>query len=122
VLRPKKQKFTKNSTKNGKNLLLQTKILRLLHGPIFDILWEKIIFPSKTSSHRLQLTYITKKKKKKVDVRVLTTNRTTVEADLGGYTYNHSDYRTVSHYWVLLVYVTLIWAVWADDGDKPLPF
>jgi hypothetical protein len=33
---------------------------------------------------------------------------------------NHSDYRTVSHYWVLLVYVALIRAVWADDGDRPL--
>jgi hypothetical protein len=32
----------------------------------------------------------------------------------------HSDYRTVSHYWVLLVYVALIRAVWADDGDRPL--
>jgi hypothetical protein len=32
----------------------------------------------------------------------------------------HSDYRTVSHYWVLLVYVALIRAVWADDGDGPL--
>jgi hypothetical protein len=41
VLRPKTQKFTQNSTKNGKNLLLQTKILKLLHGPIFAILWEK---------------------------------------------------------------------------------
>jgi hypothetical protein len=30
----------------------------------------------------------------------------------------HSDYRTVSHYWVLLVYVALIRAVWADDGDQ----
>jgi hypothetical protein len=26
----------------------------------------------------------------------------------------HSDYRTVSHCWVLLVYVALIRAVWAD--------
>jgi hypothetical protein len=34
----------------------------------------------------------------------------------------HSDYRTVSHYWVLLVYVALIRAVWADDGDRPLLF
>jgi hypothetical protein len=34
------------------------------------------------------------------------------------YTY-HSDYRTVSHYSVLLVYVALIRAVWADDGDRP---
>jgi hypothetical protein len=34
----------------------------------------------------------------------------------------HSDYRTVSHYWVLLVYVAFIRAVWADDGDKPLLF
>jgi hypothetical protein len=30
----------------------------------------------------------------------------------------HSDYRTVSPYWVLPVYVELIGAVWADDGDK----
>jgi hypothetical protein len=28
----------------------------------------------------------------------------------------------VSHYWVLLVYVALIRAVWADDGDRPLLF
>jgi hypothetical protein len=27
---------------------------------------------------------------------------------------DHSDYRTVSPYWVLPVYVKLIWAVWAD--------
>jgi hypothetical protein len=33
--------------KNGKNLLLQTKILKLLHGPIFAILWEKYFFPQK---------------------------------------------------------------------------
>jgi hypothetical protein len=31
---------------------------------------------------------------------------------------NHSDYRTVSPYWVLPVYVELIRAVWADDGDS----
>jgi hypothetical protein len=30
----------------------------------------------------------------------------------------HSDYRTVSPYWVLLVYVELIRAVWADDGGQ----
>jgi hypothetical protein len=30
----------------------------------------------------------------------------------------HSDYRTVSPYWVLPVYVELIRAVWADDGGK----
>jgi hypothetical protein len=30
----------------------------------------------------------------------------------------HSDYRTVSTYWVLPVYVELIRAVWADDGDR----
>jgi hypothetical protein len=29
--------------------------------------------------------------------------------------YNHSDYRTVSPYWVLPVYVELIRAVWADE-------
>jgi hypothetical protein len=34
----------------------------------------------------------------------------------------HSDYRTVSPYWVLPVYVELIWAVWADYGDRPLLF
>jgi hypothetical protein len=37
----------------------------------------------------------------------------------------HSDYRTVSPYWVLPVYVESIravWAVWADDGDRPLLF
>jgi hypothetical protein len=33
-----------------------------------------------------------------------------------------SDYRTVSPYWVLPVYVELIVAVWADDGDRPLLF
>jgi hypothetical protein len=33
-----------------------------------------------------------------------------------------SDYRTVSPYWVLPVYVELIWAVLADDGDRPLLF
>jgi hypothetical protein len=31
---------------------------------------------------------------------------------------NHSDYRTVSPYWVLPVYVELIRAVWADDGGQ----
>jgi hypothetical protein len=36
------------------------------------------------------------------------------------FSHSHSDYRTVSHYWVLLVYVALIRAVWADDGDRPL--
>jgi hypothetical protein len=35
---------------------------------------------------------------------------------------DHSDYRTVSPYWVFLVYVELIRAVWADDGDRPLLF
>jgi hypothetical protein len=35
---------------------------------------------------------------------------------------DHSDYRTVSPYWVLPVYVELILAVWADDGDRPLLF
>jgi hypothetical protein len=30
----------------------------------------------------------------------------------------HSDYRTVSHYWVLLVYVALIRAVWAFSFTK----
>jgi hypothetical protein len=34
----------------------------------------------------------------------------------------HSDYRTVSPYWVLPVYVELIRAVWADDEDRPLLF
>jgi hypothetical protein len=34
----------------------------------------------------------------------------------------HSDYRAVSPYWVLPVYVELIRAVWADDGDRPLLF
>jgi hypothetical protein len=34
----------------------------------------------------------------------------------------HSDYRTVSPYWVLPVYVELIRAVWADYGDRPLLF
>jgi hypothetical protein len=34
----------------------------------------------------------------------------------------HSDYRTVSPYWVLPDYVELIRAVWADDGDRPLLF
>jgi hypothetical protein len=33
---------------------------------------------------------------------------------------DHSDYRTVSPYWVLPVYVELIRAVWADDRDRPL--
>jgi hypothetical protein len=35
---------------------------------------------------------------------------------------SHSDYRTVSPYWVLPVYVELIRAVWADDADRPLLF
>jgi hypothetical protein len=35
---------------------------------------------------------------------------------------SHSDYKTVSPYWVLPVYVELIRAVWADDGDRPLLF
>jgi hypothetical protein len=34
----------------------------------------------------------------------------------------HSDYRTVSPYWVLPVYIELIWAVWAEDGYRPLLF
>jgi hypothetical protein len=40
----------------------------------------------------------------------------------GGVMVEHSDYRTVSPYWVLPVYVELIRAVWADDGDRPLLF
>jgi hypothetical protein len=35
---------------------------------------------------------------------------------------SHSDYRTVSPYWVLPVYVESIRAVWADDGDRALLF
>jgi hypothetical protein len=34
----------------------------------------------------------------------------------------HSDYRTVSPYWVLPVYDEFIQAVRADDGDRPLLF
>jgi hypothetical protein len=34
----------------------------------------------------------------------------------------HSDYRTVSPYWVLPAYVEMIRAVGADDGDRPLLF
>jgi hypothetical protein len=34
----------------------------------------------------------------------------------------HSDDKTVSPYGVLPVYVELIRAVWADDGDRPLLF
>jgi hypothetical protein len=41
---------------------------------------------------------------------------------IGVYHVNHSDYRTVSPYWVLPVYVELIRAVWADDRDRPLLF
>jgi hypothetical protein len=38
-------------------------------------------------------------------------------------THVHSDFRTVSSYWVLPVFkVELIRAVWADDGDRPLLF
>jgi hypothetical protein len=38
------------------------KILKLLYGPIFPILWEKYFFSSKTSSDRLKLINKTKKK------------------------------------------------------------
>jgi hypothetical protein len=46
VLRAKTPKFAKNSTKkgkNGKNPLLQSKILKLLHGQIFTI-WAQLFF------------------------------------------------------------------------------
>jgi hypothetical protein len=81
VSRPKNGK---NSTKNGqnaKNPLLQTKILKLLHGPIFTI-WAQFFFLFlKMSSDSFKSTYKTKKKEKKniFDVKLLTTNRTTVE-------------------------------------------
>jgi hypothetical protein len=42
------------------------KILKLLHGPIFFILWGKYVFSSKKSSDRLKLIYKTKKNGKKI--------------------------------------------------------
>jgi hypothetical protein len=42
-----------------------------------------------------------------------------IKHDLYELLFGHSDYRTVSPYWVLPVYVELIRAVWADDGDRP---
>jgi hypothetical protein len=61
VSRPKNGK---NSTKNGKNPLLQTKIIKLLHGPIFTI-WAQFFFLFLTfSSDSFKSTYKTKKKEK----------------------------------------------------------
>jgi hypothetical protein len=40
VLRPKSGKNSTKKGKNGKNPFLQTKILKLLHKPIFTI-WAK---------------------------------------------------------------------------------
>jgi hypothetical protein len=48
--RPKTQNFAKNISKNGKNgknPLLKTKILKLLHGPIFTI-WAQRGWQDKT--------------------------------------------------------------------------
>jgi hypothetical protein len=59
--RPKQYINRQKSTFAAKNL----KNLKLLHGPIFPILWEKYFFSSKTSSDRLKLLYKTKKKFKK---------------------------------------------------------
>jgi hypothetical protein len=46
--------------------------------------------------------------------------RYTIESLIG--LIDHSAYRTVCPYWILPVYVVLIQAVWADDGDRPLLF
>jgi hypothetical protein len=55
VLRPKN---AQNSTYiNKEKSTFAEKNLKLLHGPIFLILWEKYIFSSKTSSDRLKATY-----------------------------------------------------------------
>jgi hypothetical protein len=83
VLRPKNGKNSTKKGKNGKNPFLQTKILKLLHRPIFTIWAKKKVSFFKKSSVSFKSTYKTKKKKKKkkkIDVKLLTTNRTTVPA------------------------------------------
>jgi hypothetical protein len=57
----KAEKHPKQYIKREKSTFAE-KILKLLHGPIFHILLEKIISSSKTSSNRLKLLYKTKKK------------------------------------------------------------
>jgi hypothetical protein len=72
----------KNGTKKGKNSknpLLQTKILKLLHGPIFTIWAQIIFFFLKRSLDSFKSTYKTKRKEFFFDVKLLTTNCTTVE-------------------------------------------
>jgi hypothetical protein len=64
VSRPKNGKNSAKNGKNGKNPLLQTKILKLLHGPIFTI-WAQFFFLFiKMSSDSFKSTYKTKKKEK----------------------------------------------------------
>jgi hypothetical protein len=62
VLRPKN---AQNSTKNGKNLLLQKKFSNFSMDQFSSFYGENIFFPSKTSSDRFKLTYETKKKEEK---------------------------------------------------------
>jgi hypothetical protein len=62
VLRPKN---AQNSTKNGKNQLLQKKFSNFSIDQFSPFYGKNIFFPLKTSSDRLKLTYKTKKKIKK---------------------------------------------------------
>jgi hypothetical protein len=65
VSRPKNGKNSTKNGKNAKNPLLQTKILKLLHGPIFAIWAQKFFFLFlKMSSDSFKSTYKTKKKEK----------------------------------------------------------
>jgi hypothetical protein len=63
VLRPKN---AQNSTKNGKNQLLQKKFSYFSMDQFSSLYGENIFFSLKTSSDRLKLTYETKKKRKKI--------------------------------------------------------
>jgi hypothetical protein len=83
VSRPKNGKNSTKNGKNAKNPLLQTKILKLLYGPIFTI-WAQIFFFFfflKMSSDSFKSTYKRKKRKTIIfDVKLLTTNCTTVHS------------------------------------------
>jgi hypothetical protein len=46
-------KNSQNYVKQGKSTFAE-KNIKLLHGPIFPILWEKLFFSSKTSLDRLK--------------------------------------------------------------------
>jgi hypothetical protein len=71
VLRPKN---AQNSTKNGKNLLLQKKFYYFSMDQFSSFYGKNYFSASKTSSNKFKLTYKTKKKnKKKIDVKAQTT-------------------------------------------------